>query len=105
MNSRRFIRSPRRRGRAASAALSRPSAFAVFRLMTSSNLIGCMHRQVGRLGALEDAVDVDADLAIGVSDAISVAGQTARRGEFANITNRRDGVANRKDCYLTAPTP
>ena len=36
-----IIRSPRRRGRAASAARSRPSALAVFRLMTSSNLVGC----------------------------------------------------------------
>ena len=35
------IRSPRRRGRAASAARSRPSALAVLRLMTSSNLVGC----------------------------------------------------------------
>ena len=42
MNSRRFIRSPRRRGRAASAGMSRPSALAVLRLITSSNLVGCM---------------------------------------------------------------
>ena len=38
---------------------SRPSAFAVLRLITSSNLVGCLHRQVGGLLALEDAVDVD----------------------------------------------
>ena len=42
MNSRRLIRSPRRRGRAASAARSRPSALAVLRLMTSSTLVDCM---------------------------------------------------------------
>ena len=65
MNSRRFIRSPRRRGRAASAGLSRPSALAVLRLMTSSNLVGCIDRQVGGLGALENPAGVDADLAIG----------------------------------------
>ena len=37
---------------------SRPSALAVLRLMTSSNLVGCLHRQVGRLLALEDAIDI-----------------------------------------------
>ena len=37
---------------------SRPSALAVLRLITSSNLVGCLHRQVGRLLALEDTVDV-----------------------------------------------
>ena len=48
MNSRRFIRSPRRRGRAASAALSRPSALAVLRLITSSYLVGaCTGRSAG----------------------------------------------------------
>ena len=48
MNSRRFIRSPRRRGRAASAARSRPSALAVLRLITSSYLVGaCTGRSAG----------------------------------------------------------
>ena len=48
MNSRRLIRSPRRRGRAASAALSRPSALAVLRLITSSYLVGaCTGRSAG----------------------------------------------------------
>ena len=42
MNSRRLlIRSPRRRGRAGSAGRSRPSALAVLRLITRSNLVGC----------------------------------------------------------------
>ena len=41
MNSRRFIRSPRRRGRAAIGGTVRPSAFAVLRLTTRSNLVGC----------------------------------------------------------------
>ena len=48
MNSRRFIRSPRRRARAAPAARSRPSAFAVLRLMTVSYLVGaCTGRSAG----------------------------------------------------------
>ena len=73
-----LIRSPRRRGRAASAARSRPSALAVLRLMTSSNLVGCMHRQVGRLLALEDSAGIDADLATRVrSGALSIAHQPA----------------------------
>ena len=40
-NSRRFIRSPRRRAAAGTRGTSRPSAFAVRRLITSSNLVGC----------------------------------------------------------------
>ena len=34
---------------------SAPIALAVLRLITSSNLVGCLHRNVGRLGALQDA--------------------------------------------------
>ena len=64
---------------------SRPSALAVLRLMTSSNLVGCMHRQVGRLLALEDAADIDAGLTIAVGDAGSVAHQAA------GPANSRDG--------------
>ena len=37
---------------------SRPSALAVLRLITSSNFVGCLHRQIGRLLAFEDAVDI-----------------------------------------------
>ena len=40
MSSRRFTQSPRRRGRARVGGTSRPSALAVFRLMTSSYLVG-----------------------------------------------------------------
>ena len=36
-----FTRSPRRRGRSASAAASQPSAAAVFRLIIRSNCVGC----------------------------------------------------------------
>ena len=37
---------------------------AVLRLMTSSNLVGCLHRQVAGLLALKDAIDVGAVRAI-----------------------------------------
>ena len=43
---------------------SRPSALAVLRLITSSNLVGCLNRQVGGLLALKDAVDVAAGMPI-----------------------------------------
>ena len=62
---------------------SRPSALAVLRLMTSSNLVGLLDRQVGRLLALEDATDVDADQTVGVSDAGPVAHQAASSDELA----------------------
>ena len=57
---RRFIRSPRRRGRAAGSGTVRPSALAVFDLMTSSTLVACWSgRSVGfsplRIGARIDA--------------------------------------------------
>ena len=42
MNSRRLIRSPRRRGASSVGGTSRPSALAVLRLMTNSNLVACM---------------------------------------------------------------
>ena len=67
---------------------SRPSALAVLRLMTNSNLVGCMDRQVGRLGALENPAGVDADLAIGIRQAGPVAHQAAGRGEFAQLVDR-----------------
>ena len=41
---------------------TRPSILAVWRLMTSSNLVGLHDRQVRRLGALEDAAGIDAGL-------------------------------------------
>ena len=40
------------------SGISRPSALAVLRLMTSSNLVGCSTGKVGRLGAFQDLVDV-----------------------------------------------
>ena len=97
------IRSPRRRGRAASAELSRPSALAVLRLMTNSNLVDCMHRQVRGLLALEDAAGVDAGLTIRVRNAGAVAHQTAGFGIFANCVDRRDRVARRQRDKLFAP--
>ena len=55
-----------------------------------------LHRQVGRLLALEDTAGVDADLAIEVSDAGPVAHQAAGRDELAIRRNRRHRVARRQ---------
>ena len=68
MNSRRLIRSPRRREASSVAGTSRPSIIAVPELMTSSNLVNCADRQVSGLGTLEDAAGVDADLTIRIRE-------------------------------------
>jgi hypothetical protein len=55
------------------AGIVRPSAFAVLRLMTSSNLVGvCTGRSAG-LSPLNDAPSVDARLIIGLGKTAAVA--------------------------------
>ena len=56
MTSRRLIRSPRRRGRAAIGGTVRPSAFAVLRLTTNSNLVGFWTGRSAGFVALENAI-------------------------------------------------
>ena len=52
-------------GKSTAGGIVRPSAFAVLRLMTSSNLdIGCVDGEVGRLGAFENPSRIDAGLVI-----------------------------------------
>ena len=58
MNSRRSHSITSSARASSDGGISRPSALAVLRLITSSNLVGCLHRKVGRLLALEDAIDV-----------------------------------------------
>ena len=87
-----LIRSPRRRARATCRGTSKPSALAVFRLRTSSNLVGLHDRQVGGLLALEDSPGIYARLAIGIGNAGSVAHQPADRDVFAQGIDRRDGM-------------
>ena len=69
---------------------------AVLRLITSSNLVGCMHRQVGRLLALEDAAGIDAGLAIRIGEAGAVAHQAAGLDELAQRIDRGHRVAGRQ---------
>ena len=69
---------------------SRPSALAVLRLMTSSNLVGLLHRQVGGLGAFEDLPAKTPCTAIGVGYAGAIAHQAAGRSQ--NIARVRSSV-------------
>jgi len=50
---------------------------AVFRLITSSNLVGCKTWKIGRFFALENAADIAAGLAVLVDDAGAIADQAA----------------------------
>ena len=81
----------------------RPSALAVLRLITNSNLVGCMDRQVGRLLALENAAGIDAGLAVRFGKAGSVAHQAAGHGELAPKVDRGHRVAGRQRDDLIAP--
>ena len=76
---------------------------AVWRLMTSSNLVDCTDRQVGRLRALEDAADVDAGLTIGIVDVGPVAHQPTDFGKVARHTYGGNRVACRQVGELDSP--
>ena len=81
----------------------RPSALAVLRLITNSNLVDCMNRQVGGLLTLENPAGVDADLAIGIGNAGPVAHQAASHDKFAQVIDRRQHIASRqRDELLSA---
>ena len=71
---------------------SRPSALAVLRLITSSNLVGCLHRQVGRLLAFEDAIDVAGAGPILVRKIRPIGDQTTVRAKFAENVNGGQAV-------------
>ena len=75
---------------------SRPSALAVLRLMTSSYLVGALHRQVGGLLALEDAVDVAGRTPVLVDEIGSIGDQAAGRDVVAVGVDRRQLVPGRQ---------
>ena len=81
----------------------RPSALAVLRLITSSNLVGCLHRQFGGLFALEDATDIDAGLT--EASVMSFCNSSNRRLRRRNATppDRGDGVASPEVSQLDTP--
>ena len=75
--------------------IASPSAFAVFRLMTSSNRVGCSDGQVGRPGALENLVHIGR----GAPEKVSQAGTVAHEapGLYVlppNMVGRRAFVAS-----------
>ena len=73
-----------------------PSALAVLRLMTNSNLAGCKTGEFGELGAFENAPGIDTRLVSRVGKAGPVAEQPARRDVLASRIDRRDRVARRQ---------
>ena len=63
----------------------RPSALAVFRLMTKSNLVGLHNWKIGRLFTFEDSSGVIACLPIRIGDAGAVADQAACEGVLSKV--------------------
>ena len=76
------------------AGTSMPRMRAVCMLMTNSNLVARITRQVCGLLAFEDAGDIDAGLAEQVDEARSVAHQPARFDELAPGIDRWHRVAS-----------
>ena len=54
---------------------------AVLRLMTNSNLVRRLHRQIARLGALENAVDIGGRAPVDIGQIATIGHQAAARGE------------------------
>ena len=79
-----------------------PSALAVLRLTTISNLVGCTMGRFGWFLAPENQPNIDPALAIAVGKTRSVANKAARRGEFFLPIHHRDGVSRRKRNKLIA---
>jgi hypothetical protein len=71
------------------SGMLRPSALAVFILITNSNRAGLLDRQIGGLGAFEDLAGVDTDLAIAIADADAVAHEPAGSDVIAELIHRR----------------
>src|SRR6516164_4245866 len=76
----------------------RPSALAVLRLTTSSNVVGCWTGRSAGLAPLRIFSDVDADLAMDRRKAGAIADQTASLGVYAPRINRRNRLAYGQ-CY------
>src|SRR6516165_11485567 len=71
---------------------SMPSARAVWRLMTNSNLVDCSTGRSAVIGALKDAPGIEADLTIHVRDVGSVAHQPANGYRITLRISRRNFV-------------
>jgi hypothetical protein len=75
---------------------SRPRAFAVLRLITSSYLVGGLHRQVCRLFAPQDAINVPGRAPKIIEQVISVGQQPAAFSEEVERIDGRKTVASSK---------
>ena len=102
MNSRRFIRSPRRRGR---AARRHGEAERLGGLEVDHQLeLGRLHdRQVGRLLAFEDAAGIDAELTTLIRIVGSVAHQPAGLGKVTHCICRGNRMMRRQGGKLHPP--
>ena len=97
MNSRRLHSiTSSARASSESAALSRPSALAVLRLIDQLVLGRRLHRQVGRLLALEDAIDIAGRAPVLVDQIRSVGDQAAAGDEEAVGVDRGQSVPGRQ---------
>jgi hypothetical protein len=77
---------------------------AVFTLITSSNLVNCTIRQVGRLGAVENFADVDAHLVIQLGGAGPIAHQASTQPRRSEAVGVRDAEGP-NDRYRMAGNP
>jgi hypothetical protein len=74
----------------------RPSAFAVFRLMTNSNLVDCTTGRSAGLAPLKDTTSIDADLMPCFREVDSVAHQPAGFDVTAPVISCRNPLACRR---------
>ena len=84
MNSRRFIQSPRRRGRATRRD-GEAERLGGLEIDDQFDFRGLLDRQVGGLLAFENAPGVDTDLTVRIRKTASIAHQAAGRGEPAKL--------------------
>ena len=61
-----------------------------------------LHRQIGRLGAVEDLPGVSGELAVDSGEAGSIADQAAQSGELTPVIDRRNRMVRRQRDELLA---
>ena len=83
---------------------SMPSALRRFQVDDELEFGRLQHRQVGRLGALEDVAGIDADLMKHIREVGAVAHQAAGRDNVAVLIGSRKSVARRQGGKLHAAT-
>ena len=76
----------------------RPSAFAVLEVDQELKLVGLLHRQILRIGALEDPIEThsDAGTAVQIDNVAAVGKQAALGRELGIVGDRRQAIARRQ---------